>query len=261
MASLAMTKKYFELVALKTDATIEDLRIPIYNDTGKLRGFAHLVVQTVEQAQRILQEYNNTKFNGQPIHYHRAKKPIKSDNDIAKTTLIDTDGIEKEASTRIQINNLSFAATEMDIQSALEPYTNRIVDIRVTKQTTGHEINQSKGYGFVTFESIQDAKVFMAKASNEQITILDRPCSFDYNYKIQQSTGNNNTNTNETPTRRSLTSPSSSSSSTGGGGGSSSKRSSSLTRRRRKSNSGSAIAVPTSTDSPTKNVQPYNLKY
>ena len=44
---------------LSSNIHIKDIRLPVWNDTGRLRGYGHIVFDTIEYTQYILKTYSN----------------------------------------------------------------------------------------------------------------------------------------------------------------------------------------------------------
>lgn len=145
---------------------IEDVRLPVWQDTGRLRGFGHVVFESLASKDKAL-ELSGKYLQNRYLSISGANKPKE----------MKFEATSSEPSKKIMLKNLSYEASEHDIQAVLEKY-GRIVEggVRVVRHSVGER--RSKGFAYVEFESIDSAK----KAMQQKIVILDRQAFCDYDH-------------------------------------------------------------------------------
>ena len=146
---------------------ILDCRLPVWQDTGRLRGYGHVVFASTESQRTAVSELSGKYLQNRYLTIQAARRPRDPSTGNA---------VHSEPSKTILLNNVSYDATEEDIQTVLEQY-GKIVNggVRVVRNSVTH---QSKGFCYVEFEDIAAAKA----AVQSRIIILDRPCRTDYDH-------------------------------------------------------------------------------
>ena len=145
---------------------IEDVRLPVWQDTGRLRGFGHVVFTSVASKDKAL-ECSGKYLQNRYLSISAANKPKEQKFEATSS----------EPSKKIMLKNLSYEATEEDIQAALEKF-GRIVQggVRVVRHSVGER--RSKGFAYVEFESIESAK----KVMEQKVVLHDRQAFCDYDH-------------------------------------------------------------------------------
>jgi nucleolin len=145
---------------------IEDVRLPVWQDTGRLRGFGHVVFTSLTSKDKAL-ALSGKYLQNRYLSISAANKPKEQRFEATSS----------EPSKKIMLKNLSYEATEEDIQAALEKY-GRIVEggVRVVRHSVGER--RSKGFAYVEFESIESAK----KVMQQKIVIHNRQACCDYDH-------------------------------------------------------------------------------
>lgn len=174
-------------------ALVVELRLPVWQDSGRLRGYGHLVFATVAQQQHALtlsgRYLQNRYLTIQPAHAPKQQQHMQS------SSLSSSDAAASTPSATIAIHNLSYAATEADIEAALQQLRSSLSSsfqcrvapggVRVVRHSG---TSQSKGFAYVTFETVQDAVAVVSNndntsnATGSPLCILGRPCRIDYDH-------------------------------------------------------------------------------
>ena len=146
---------------------IEECRLPVWQDSGRLRGYGHIVFQTLESKTRAIKELNGKYLKDRYLTISEAKKPREQQRSESTSP----------PSRTLLVANLSYQATEEDIEKVLKKY-GAIVDggVRVVRHSADER--RSKGFAYVEFEDVQAATAAM----KDRIVILDRPCRTDYDH-------------------------------------------------------------------------------
>jgi nucleolin len=190
------------------DATndIVELRLPTWQDSGRLRGYGHVVFSSQEHCTKVLSLFGSNNSGGgdddsQKMHLQNRYLTLQPAQAPKTTTTVvslqsspyseqktsttsSTNSSTSEPSTTILLHNLAYAATEEDIEAAVSDY-GAIVSpggVRVVRHSgTG----VSKGFGYVSFVQLSSAMALVASCSSTQgkpLCILNRPCRVDYDH-------------------------------------------------------------------------------
>lgn len=147
---------------------IVECRLPVFQDTGRLMGYGHVVLDSKESYDAALAksgEYLERRY----LKVEPAKRP--------KNHAAEPGSNNSEPSATVALHNLAYSAVEEDVQQVMEKF-GLIVEggVRVVRHSgTG----QSKGFGYVEYESIESAKAAVTAAP---IRISGRPCRMDYDH-------------------------------------------------------------------------------
>lgn len=147
---------------------IVEMRLPRWQDTGRLRGYGHLVLESEADRNKAL-ELNGKHLGSRYLSIQPAKAP--------REATIEPHGRNSQPSSTLLIGNLSYEAEETDLETVLAAY-GRIVDggIRIAR----HNHNRrSKGFAFVEYADVTSAQAAYQAAP---ITVLGRPCRVDYDH-------------------------------------------------------------------------------
>lgn len=161
---------------------IVQLRLPTWQDTGRLRGFGHVVFASQETRLRALSdEVNGKELGGRYITIKEANAPRVG------TTAGAALGVGGGKAPRAQpggcktvfVRNLPYDASEDDIRESFRTFGKIIEDgVRVVRN---HSNGQSKGFGYVEFKNEEGALAAVQKASKPfGLTVLNRPVFVDY---------------------------------------------------------------------------------
>jgi nucleolin len=150
---------------------IEDIRLPVWQDSGRLRGYGHVVFADIKSQQAAVKECSGKYLNNRYLSVKPAEKPKAPGGDSAARPAKDM-----KPSTTIMLNNLSYEATEENIHAALEQFGTTVSGgIRVVRHSS---TQRSKGFAYVEFESMDSA----VKAFESTIIVNGRPCRVDYDH-------------------------------------------------------------------------------
>jgi len=157
---------------------ILELRLPKWQDSGRLRGFGHVVFSSQETRKRALSnEVNGKEIGGRYITVKEANAPR------AGTTAGASQGGQAREQPKgcktVFVRNLPYDATEEHILEAFRTY-GKIVDggVRVVRN---HTNGQSKGFGYVEYKTQEGALASVQKASKPfGLTVMNRPVFVDY---------------------------------------------------------------------------------
>ena len=158
---------------------ILQLRLPTWQDSGRLRGFGHVVFASQATRQLALSsKVNGQELGGRYITVKEANAPRAGTTAGAAMGSGQTREQPKGCKT-VFIRNLPYEASEDDILDAFRTY-GKIVDggVRVVRN---HTTGVSKGFGYVEFKNEEGALAAVQKASKPfGLVVMKRPVFVDY---------------------------------------------------------------------------------
>ncbi|KAF9548312.1 hypothetical protein KI688_001948 [Linnemannia hyalina] len=157
---------------LRTEFTecgeILDVRVITDRDSQRSKGFAYVEFANAEGANAAL-ALAGKEIDGRSIRVDLSEARPKKEAG-AKTF---NNAPQGEASDTLFVGNLSFNATEDDLRGAFTE-CGEIISVRLP---TDRETGQAKGFGYIQFSSVEQAKAAIAWNGTE---LAGRPCRLDY---------------------------------------------------------------------------------
>ena len=156
---------------------IVDLRFPTWQDSGRMRGFGHVVFSTVEIHAKVMA----VARSGQKMYMGRRYLSLQAARPKGMGMANNNKQQQRntEPTKTIMIKNLDYDAAEDDIKKVMEQFGS-IVDGGV-RLTRNYQTNHSKGFAYVEYEDLEGAKKAMQRQlSNDPLYILKRACFMDY---------------------------------------------------------------------------------
>lgn len=155
-----------EIRALFADCgEITSLRAPRYQDSGRLRGYAHITFSSEEAATAAL-GLDRTVVHGRYITVAHAKSRQRESSG--------TDRSRPSGCRTLFVKNIPYTTSEEQVTKAFAQY-GAVDNARLARW--GHT-GRLKGFGYVTFSSGASAQAAMEDAHN--ITVGDRSVTMDY---------------------------------------------------------------------------------
>jgi nucleolin len=166
---------------------IVELRLPTWQDSGRLRGYGHVVLKSAELCTKVLSLFGSD--GAQKMHLQKRYLTLQPAQ-APKTTTVSlptnadpNSSIGTEPSATVLLHNLAYAATEEVIEAAVSEYGAIVAPggVRVVRHSgTG----VSKGFGYVTFCQLSSAVALVTACSAQEkpLCILNRPCRVDYDH-------------------------------------------------------------------------------
>lgn len=168
-------------------ADILQMRLSRWQDTGRLRGYGHVVFDTQESRLRALQELNGKSLGKRYLSIVAPNAPKANTTGsmmmMATTTMSTSTGStpreQPEGCKVVFVKNLPYHATEDDILASFQ-VCGKILDggIRIARNSA---TRQSKGFAYVEYKNPEGAHGAVQKASKPfGLKVLDRPVFVDY---------------------------------------------------------------------------------
>ena len=158
---------------------ILQLRLPVWQDSGRLRGFGHVVFASQETRTRALSsEVNGKELGGRYITVKEANAPR------AGTTIGAALGgrpvrEQPQGCKTVFVRNLPYTATEEEILESFR-VCGKILDggVRIARN---HSTGQSKGFCYVEYKNEEGALASVQKAAKPfGLQVQGRPVFVDY---------------------------------------------------------------------------------
>jgi len=156
---------------------IEDLRLPLWQDTKRLRGYGHIVFASLETAQKALKDVNGQHLQGRYIQLQQAKD--KKDA-AGITTSSSSIRDQPNGCAKVFVKNLPYNVAEADLQAVFS-HCGKIVDPGGVRLARNYMTKEPKGFGYVEFKNPEGALAAVQKSvKGEGIRIQGRRLVVDY---------------------------------------------------------------------------------
>jgi nucleolin len=140
---------------------VRDLRLPQWQDTGRLRGYGHAVLASVAQCQSALQQLQRRTLGTRYITVAPA---------VARETAVTTTTNTTSPPTQtLVLRNVPYDATEETLQQVFAEWPGgpRPREIRVVRHYAPP--HRSKGLAYVEFDTVAAAQVWMEQRPHEPL--------------------------------------------------------------------------------------------
>ena len=144
---------------------------PRWQDSGRLRGFGHVVFETSASREKALAELNGKHMGKRYLTIQAAKAPR---NEQQQPTV----RAQPEGCAVVFCRNLPYHAVEEDIESVFGRF-GKIVEggVRIARN---YQTRQSKGFCYVQFKNPEGAHAAVQQQLKSRIRVLNRAVFVDY---------------------------------------------------------------------------------
>jgi nucleolin len=155
-----------------------ELRLPTWQDTGRLRGFGHVRFASTESYEKALgldRKYMGRRYLSiQPAKSSSGNHSGKSIEDPSNMSC-------PEGGVTIYVNNLPYDATEEIIEAAFLKHTPKSTIAEDGVRIARNSVNrQSKGFCYIDFVTTKDAQRLMKAAVKKNVLVGGRIVRLDY---------------------------------------------------------------------------------
>jgi len=158
---------------------IDDLRLPLWQDTKRLRGYGHIVFSSVETTQRALREVNGQYLQGRYLQLQQAREK-KGENDSNLLVGTNTTRDQPAGCHKIFVKNLPYDATEAEVKEAFKTF-GKIIGPGGVRLARNYMTKEPKGFGYVEFKNPEGAFAAVMKSTKaDGICIKGRRVILDY---------------------------------------------------------------------------------
>ncbi|EXJ56399.1 nucleolin [Cladophialophora yegresii CBS 114405] len=161
---------------------IAGVRLITNRDDGRSKGYGYVEFINAADATKAYDAKKGTDLDGRPLNidYANAKKDAREKQQARGQRFGDQ---LSEPSDTLFLGNLSFEATEDDVYNLFSPF-GTAAGVRIP---TNPEDGSVKGFGYVTFASVDEAKAALEGAQGS--FIKNRPVRIDYASSRRQNGG------------------------------------------------------------------------
>lgn len=156
---------------------ILQLRLPRWQDSGRLRGYGHVVFDSTESKAKAIAELSGKNLGPRYLTIQTPKAPRADTTMGAIQSRSARD--QPEGCKTVYVKNLPWEATEEDIRESFQ-VCGKILEggVRIARNYTTRE---SKGFAYVEFKNPEGAHGAVKKAAKPfGMTVKGRPCFVDY---------------------------------------------------------------------------------
>lgn len=156
---------------------IMQLRLPKWQDSGRLRGYGHIVFSTLKSREKALCTIHGKYLNNRYISIQPPKSKVSLTPSYPR--------IQPKGCVTIFISNLPYDAVEDDVARTIRS-CGKIIrgGVRIVRNyRSGH----SKGFAYVTFKNPEGAYMAVEKAFKGDVVIGTRTCHIDYDEGIMRN--------------------------------------------------------------------------
>jgi len=158
-----------------------ELRLPTWQDSGRLRGFGHIKLGSTQSYDVALKEVNGKYMGKRYLNVQPANAPSNKVTHSVTSSSVAAPGDCKT----LFLANLPYSATEDDIVKAIKKVVPKIAldendastSVRIAKNSVTH---QSKGFGYLDLTDSNDVRQIMQSASKRPIKVGGRVVRLDY---------------------------------------------------------------------------------
>jgi nucleolin len=161
-------------------ADVVELRLPTWQDSGRLRGYGHVRLgsrKSFEQALKLSGAYLDRRYVTIETANAPGSKAAQGQSSYSYTESTDNGQAPNDCRT-LFVTNLPYNATEDDISRVFETYGTIAEDgVRIARNSVSR---QSKGFAYIDFGTPRDARKVIEVASTRELKVGGRMVRLDY---------------------------------------------------------------------------------
>jgi nucleolin len=161
-------------------ADVLEMRLPTWQDSGRLRGFGHVVfASTTSRARSLGSDVNGKELGGRYVTVREANVPRAGTTMGASTLGGGTTRDQPTGCKTVFVRNLPYDASEDDVLESFRIF-GKIVEggVRVARN---HVTGISKGFGYVEYKNEEGALGAVQRAAKPfGVMVMKRPVFVDY---------------------------------------------------------------------------------
>jgi nucleolin len=166
-------KEFFESHDI---SDVVELRLPTWQDSGRLRGYGHVLFGSQDSYDKAL-PLSGKYLQKRYLTIQPANAPKNGSSDALATQTNPDDPPPNDCRT-LFVHNLPYGATEEEILKVFEKYGDIENDgVRIARNSV---TRQSKGFAYVDFVSPKDAQKVFKAACDKNLTVGGRVVRLDF---------------------------------------------------------------------------------
>jgi nucleolin len=148
---------------------IIQMRLPTWQDSGRLRGYGHIVFNTIESRKRAI-ECSGKNLQKRYLTIQAPK--------VARTNIPQEAREQPEGCNKVFVKNLPYDITEEDVENTFRS-CGKILQGGV-RLARNYQTKQCKGFGYVEFKNPEGAYAAVQRSSRGTLVMNGRACFVDY---------------------------------------------------------------------------------
>lgn len=159
VGNLPYTFTAAELTAAFSEAgSVDDVQIIYDKITDRSRGFAFVTMATAEEAAKAVQMFNGALLGGRTVRVNFPEVPRGGERAVASAAVARTSlRVVDDGTYKVYAGNLGWGVRADALKTAFEGQPGLVGARVIFERDTG----RSRGFGFVSFQTIEDAKAAM----------------------------------------------------------------------------------------------------
>ena len=143
-----------------SDSSILEIRAPVYHDTGRLRGYAHIDVSS-KSAMELCLARDGRYLKDRFVQVEKAKDRGQGRAERAAQGIggLSAPHARPAGCVTLFVKGLPYDFDEDAVGAALEPLYGKVVSVRLARH---NQTGMTKGFGYVQFEKEADAEKMMS---------------------------------------------------------------------------------------------------
>ena len=156
VGNLPYTFTAAELTAAFSEAgSVDDVQIIYDKITDRSRGFAFVTMATAEEAAKAVQMFNGALLGGRTVRVNFPEVPRGGERAVASAAVARTSlRVVDDGTYKVYAGNLGWGVRADALKTAFERQPGLVGARVIFERDTG----RSRGFGFVSFQTIEDAK-------------------------------------------------------------------------------------------------------
>lgn len=148
---------------------IIQMRLPTWQDSGRLRGYGHIVFNKTESRKRAI-ECSGKHLQNRYLTIQAPK--------VARTNIPQEAREQPEGCNKVFVKNLPYDITEEDVENTFRS-CGKILQGGV-RLARNYQTKQCKGFGYVEFKNPEGAYAAVQRSSRGTLVMNGRACFVDY---------------------------------------------------------------------------------
>mmetsp|Transcript_378 Transcript_378/g.630 ORF Transcript_378/g.630 Transcript_378/m.630 type:complete len:310 (+) Transcript_378:62-991(+) len=154
------------------------LRLPTWQDSGRLRGYGHVVFDTVTSRNKALRDLNGKHLKNRYLNIQEPKDR-ESSSSRGSSNNNSKPRQQPEGCRTVFVRNLPYQGiNENDVEEVFKT-CGKIVQGGV-RLTRNYQTKELKGFGYIEFKNPEGAFAAVQRAAKGGIVIKSRTCQVDY---------------------------------------------------------------------------------
>jgi nucleolin len=164
-------------------AAVEEIRLPKWHDTGRLRGYGHVVLASPQLRDSAIAKSQDQRLYLSSATGQQRYVTVKPANHVKSSSATQPATSQEPPSKVLILRNLHYEATVADIEKVMSEFGTIDVDKGSVRIVYDPVSLHAKGFSYVEYRTVEEAQAAFRKAAQQGgIEILGRPCIVDFDH-------------------------------------------------------------------------------